>query len=586
MYTEGGYVVLLHTLLFLMISSMIVVGLITPLVSSNEAVRGQMKSVQAFAVGNSALEEVVYRLKNELSLPATEELVLGGVSATIAVSGDSEEKTISIDTEQDDFYRNFEIRASVGAGVNFLYGLHAGKGGFMMSGGAHINGSVYANGSIIGSGGPYITGSAFVANKADPVLDTSNGSPLPPPSSVTFGATTNPLDFAQSFRVSTTTPVSSVRLYMKRTAIESMKDVNVYLVPDSGGKPSSTKLATASFDERQLTTSFNHIKVSFSTPVALNPGSTYWLVLDAIDKSWDASYVIGVNANGYANGAGRIGTWANGDGGTWSNTSPAGLDAYFEVYVGGETGRIDGVTVGSAGGDAWANEVRNSTIHGSLFCKGSFNTNKPCDTSRADPVEQPFPVTDGNIADWKAEAEAGGVTVGNVSYGGSDVATIGPQKIQGNLSVTSGADLDIAGTVWVTGNLTISGGAVVKLANSYGNNPGVMVVDGLTSLTGGGVAQGNGMPQSYILLVSTSNCYSQTCGSNNAITVTGGTSSVILNAQKGAVVFTGGAWANQVTAYEVVMSGGTYVTYVDGISGINFGSGPAASWTIDEWEEI
>src|SRR5690606_9206371 len=119
-----------------------------------------------------------------------------------------------------------------------------------------------------------------------------------------------------------------------------------------------------------------------------------------------------------------------------------------------DTGLIDGVTVGSAGGDAWAHEVKNATVHGTIYCQSSSNTNKACDTSRPDPVEQPYPLSEGNILDWKSQAEAGGVHNGNMSFGGADTASIGPLKINGNLSIGAGATVTLTGTLWVTGNIT------------------------------------------------------------------------------------------------------------------------------------
>lgn len=582
---QGGYIVILNVLFFLTICSILVIALMTPLVSNSQAAKGQLKSVQAFMVGNSAVEESLYRLKKSYSLPASEQLVLGAATATISVASSPDEKTIRVDTESDDFFRNFEIETSTGAGVNFNYGLQSGRGGFIMSGGATINGNVYSNGDIIGSGGPIITGSAFVANQSNPNPNVQNGSLFPPTSEIAFGGNTTPQDFAQSFQVSTTSPVTSVRLYMKRTTTGWMNDINMYLVEDNGGKPDKTKMDTVTIGTSQITTSFNYISVPFSSAVSLTPGATYWLVFDT-STTWGSYYAIAASSSSYADGIGKTGTWANGNGGTWSDTSPAGLDAYFEIFVGGDTGLIDGVTIGQNGGDAWAFEVNNSTMYGDLYCQASFNNNKVCDSSRPDPSQQAFPVSDGNIADWKAEAEAGGTIVGNVSYGNDDTDTIGPVKIEGDLDVGAGATLNVSGTLYVTGDINVNGGGIVQLAGSYGTDPGVIVSDGLISVGGGGVFQGNGLSGSYVLVLTTSDCHTETCGNDMAITVSGGTDSVILNAQKGGIEFVGGASANQVTAYEVVMGGGTTVNYISGLADVNFSSGPAGSWTIDSWLEI
>lgn len=584
--TSYGYVIIGNVLFFAALSAALMTALMVPLTKSNEAVQGALSSNQAFITGNSAAEEALYRLKNSYDLGATEELVLGNATATIGVSSGSNEKTILIDAENNDFFRNLEIEASTGAGVSFNYGLQAGRGGFDMAGGAVINGNVHSNGDITGSGAPRITGSAIVANQSNPAAHVMSESSFPPSYEITFGGDSTPTqDVAQSFTVSTTSPLTAVRFNIKRTTTGWMNDIDMYIVEDDGGSPDGSKLDETTIGTSQITTSFNNLTVPLASPLNLTPGNTYWVVLDT-STTWGAHYALAADNNIYANGVAQGGQWSNGSGGSWSDTSPSGLDAYFAVYVGGDTGLIDGITIGESGGEAWAHEVNNSYLHGDLYCQASFSNNQACDTSRPDPAEQPFPVSEGNIEDWKDEAEAGGTISGDVSYSGDDVDTIGPVRIDGDLSVGAGAELYIAGTVYVTGDIDVSGGAFVELDSSYGNNPGVIVSDGLVSMTGGGVFRGNGLPDSYILVLTTSDCHSDTCGSDTAITVSGGTDSVILNAQQGAVEFVGGANANQVTAYEVIMSGGTTVNYISGLADVNFASGPSGSWTIDSWEEI
>lgn len=582
---HAGYVIMVNVLLFAAVTTALLAAVVVPLVTTSQTATGYQRSVQALMAGNSTIEEVVYRLKKGYDLPATEELIIGTATSSISVASEADAKTIQVATEDFDYARDFLVEASTAAGVTFNYGLQAGRGGFLMSGGAIINGNVYSNGNIIGSGGPRITGSAFVANQSNPTAAVSHGSVFPPAHSVAFGGNTTPQDFAQSFTVATSAPVTSVRLYMRRTTAGWMNDISMYITEDNGGKPKKTKLDTTTISKTQITTSYNYISVPLSSALTLTPGQTYWIVFDT-STTWGAYYELGAALSGYADGVGKTGTWSNGNGGSWGNTSPSGLDIYLDLYVGGETGSIKGVTIGESGGDAWAHEVTNSTIYGSLYCQVSGGNNKACDTSRPDPSEQAYPVSDGNIADWKAEASTGGVIIGDVSYGGADVDTLGPVIITGNLSVGSGAVLNIAGTMYVMGNISVSGGGIIQLDSSYADTPGILVSDSLISMTGGGVFQGTGLEGSYMLVLTTSDCHSTTCGSDTAITVSGGTDSVILNAQQGAVKFTGGATANQVTAYEVIMSGGTQVNYLEGLADVNFSSGPGGSWSIDRWEEI
>ena len=574
---KGGYVILLNTLIFLSVTFVVVMALVVPLAASNQSTTAFMKSTRAFVASSSAVEESLYRLKNEMQLGASETLGLGTATATLAVSSEIDAKTITVSSVDDVYERDVELEVSTGAGVSFNYGLQAGQGGFIMSGGARVNGNVYANGDVLGSGGPIITGSAISANKSNPTADQSSTGPATPTNDIDFGGNATPQDFAQSFHVSTSSEITSIRFYIKRTTTGWMNDINMYITADNGGKPHKTKLDNTTISTSQITTAYNYITVPLDSPLSLTPGSTYWIVFDT-STTWGNYYSIAGSSNGYANGTAKVGSWSNGNGGTWSNTTPSGLDAYFDIYVGGETGKIQGINIGQSGGEAWAHEVNNSTVNGDLYCQAGSGNNKTCNTSRPDPGQQPFPVSDGNIADWKAEAEAGGTISGNVSYGGADEDSIGPVKIDGDLSIGAGSSITMEGTLYITGDLDVSGGADLTLTSSYGSDPGAIIVDGEVNLSGGGVVEGNGIG-GYVLLLTTSN-------SSNAIRVSGGTDSVILNAQNGTIVFTGGATANQATANTINMSGGTVVNYIEGLADVNFSSGPSGSWTIDSWSEI
>jgi hypothetical protein len=584
---KSGQVIILNTLFFLAISFLIVLGIAGPVLNTYSISKSYLKSKQAFLLANSAAEEILYRLKTSKQLETSETLYLAGGSATINVGTVQDDKIISIDADVDNYQRNLNVQMTKGVGVSFNYGLQSGKGGFNMSGGATINGNVYSNGNIIGTGGPIITGSATAATASNPTASVVNSGPETPTHSINFGANNTPQDLAQSFSVNTNEPISSMKFYMKRSSAAWMNDITVRITTDNNNKPSKTTVATGSILHGQITTSFNYITVPFTSQPSLVTGNRYWIVFDT-GTTWGSNYTLAANNNVYSYGKIMTGNWASNNGGSWSNSNPNTTDIYFEVFTGGQTGKIQGVNIGSAGGDAWAHEVSNSTIAGSLYCQaGSGNGSKVCDTSRPDPVEKPYPVSDGNIAEWKSVAEAGGIHDGNLSYGGSDVESIGPIKINGNLSVGSGATLNLNGIVWVTGNISISGGARIKLGPSYGNTSGILVTDGRISMTGGGTMQGSGQAGSYILAVTTSECPdSGNCSNKPAIEVTGGTGSVILNAQKGTIGFSGGANAKQATAHKITMSGGTRVNYETGIAEVNFSSGPSGSWNLISWDEV
>lgn len=582
---KRGYVALSSVLLFAGITAIIVLGLARPVLASHAAAKAFTASTHAFLVGNSAAEDALYRLKNGMQLASSETLSFPNATAGIVVSDTFNSKQVSVSADSGDFNRALEVEVNQGSGVSFHYGIQAGIGGFVMSGGAGIYGNAYSNGDIIGSGGPFITGSATVANGADPTVDQHNGDVFPPAQQLDFGGNTTQQDAAQSFTAGTAEEVTSIRIYIKKSTTGWMNNITVRLTEDNGGKPAKQTLATAGINAGAVTTSFNYLTLPLSSVAELTPGETYWLVFDT-GTTWGAYYSLAAASNSYAGGVGQDGSWSNGNGGTWGATSPSGLDIYFDTYTGGDTGLITGITIGSGStGDAWAHEVNNSNVSGTIYCQAASGNNKACDTSRPDPVQQPYPVSDGNIADWKSQATAGGVTNGSLSYGGDDEDTLGPQKIVGNLSVGSGAILEITGIVYVTGNVSVSGGGIIRLGSSYGENSGVIVADGRISITGGGQVEGSGTSGSYLMMVTTSTCPTD-CGGQPAIHASGGTGAVILNAQEGTIQFSGGAQAKQATGKTIEMSGGTTIHYETGIADMTFSSGPSGGWSLLDWQEL
>jgi hypothetical protein len=232
--------------------------------------------------------------------------------------------------------------------------------------------------------------------------------------------------------------------------------------------------------------------------------------------------------------------------------------------------------VGTVSGTAQAHTVNYTNATGEIYCQVGTGNNKTC-LSQPDPAYIAFSVSEANIEDWKAEAEAGGIYNGNYSVGWAG-ATLGPKKIVGNLSVSGGGILTVTGTLWVTGNITLNGGGTIQLASSYGSDDGVLVADGSISISGGGHATGSGVEGSYIMMLSTST-------SSSALSVSGGAGAVIVYAPYGTINISGGASLKQATGYQMLISGGSSITYESGLANSNFSSGPSGSWSISGWGE-
>ena len=345
---------------------------------------------------------------------------------------------------------------------------------------------------------------------------------------------------------------------------------------NSGNSPSySGVLASGTVSSSLVSTEYSWIDIPLTANQILNDNTTYWIVIDA---NVDASnyYIIAANTT-YGNGQAKRGRT---DTGSWSNTSPSGLDGYFKLTLGTSDVGIMGedqyndLTVGSA----YAYSVNYVSGTGSIYCQTGGGNNKSCDTSRANPVVEPMPVSDATINLWKSEATAGGTPLSSQSVNWAG-ATLGPKKISGSLTVSGGGTLLVSGTLWVTGDITISGGAHVRSNNSAKSF--AIVADGKITLSGG--ASIDGSAGSHILLVSTSNDPTQ------AITISGGANDTALYAANGGVRVTGGASVKAAAAEYLYISGGANVIYDPEMSSLNLTSdesnGSAGSSNIKSWKE-
>jgi len=463
-----GAAMIIVVFFFMFISLTILIGIITPVVREYSIVKDNFNSKSSYFVAESGVEDVLYRLKNNMSVGTNESLVINNSSTTTIITDVSaNEKEISSLGDTNSNQRKVNINVTTGTGVSFSYGVQSGQGGFLMDNNSSVVGSVYSNGTITGSGS--ITGSAISANSSSLTSDQSNGSGVPS-YDVSFDNANATEDFAQSFQISQTEIINKVQLYLKK--VGSPSNLNVRIVTNSSGSPSTTTLTSGSLSSSLVSTNYGWVEVPFSSNIQLVSGMTYWIVIDGSYSS-TKYYKIGANNNGYSNGVGKIGKYS----GAWNNTSPAGLDAFFNLYTGGVNGLISGITIGQgSSGIAHAHTVNNSTVAGNLLCKTGSGNNKACNTSSPDPVQIPMPISEQNISDWKSEAEEGGTYSGNYTANGTTVS-LGPRKINGNLIVENGANLTITGTVWVTGSINISNNATVRLHASYGESDAVMISD-------------------------------------------------------------------------------------------------------------
>ncbi|MBP6974495.1 MAG: hypothetical protein KBB54_00960 [Candidatus Pacebacteria bacterium] len=576
--SQNGQVIIGALLLFLTISITVLVGIATPVAIQVRTAADFLQSKQGYISADVLNEEALYRLNQGRTLPSTLVLSFNDATSTALITDVGGAKQVIATGISGAFTRLSKSIFSQGEGISINYGLQVGDGGLTMSGSPTITGNVISNGNISGSGVSTITGSAIASTASVQTTDQSNGSGVPAVNT-TFGNANATQDFAQSFTVSTTTPVARVMLYIKKTGTPA--NATVRITTTSGGNPTNTTLMSGTLSATQVTTSYGWVPVNFTSNVALVPGTTYWLMVDVSSNSTTNTYVMGVsNTNSYTAGSVKTGRYSNGS--SWTAAS-ANNDAFFQLYLGGVSS-ISGMVVN---GNATAYTVNNSTVSGTLSCQSGTGNNKVCNTSSSTPTTTTFPFSESNIAEWKADATAGGVYTGNITLDNIDATSTGALKINGNLTITDAARMTISGTLYITGNLSVQGDTDLVLNSSVGANSVVIVVDGTVNIGNAANVSGSGTAGSYMMIVTTSSCGGLTsCSGTSAVSLGGAAGAVVLLAPNGQVAFTGSASAKAVVAYKMSLVGATRLNYESGLADIEFNSGPSGSWVTDSWKEI
>ncbi len=581
---QKGAAILIVVLFFVILSATLLVGVSMPIAQQIRNANEFLTSKKSYTAADAQAENTLYRL-NKGKTDSPGDITLLGAVATGIVTDVGDDKRISIQSTLGQFQRFIQAQFKRDTGVSFNYGLQTGTGGLNMQGSSYIVGNVYSNGDIVGAGGSgwynsYISGDAIAATISNPTAQVEN---LTTSGSYTqnVGVSNTNQDFAQSFVMSTSSPIVEIDLYLKK--IGSPANATVKIVNNSGGLPGSTVLTSGTLNSTLATSLYAYVPVTMTTSVALSVGTTYWIVIDVPSNSTTNYYTLGVNDNGYA-GVAKQGKYNT----SWAALATSTLDAGFKVLVGGDTGSITGIGVGTSGtGDAWARTVTNTTVGGALYCQTGTGNNKTCDTSRADPAPSPMPVSSGNIDEWKALASAGG-TIGSQTIDGVRTVYLGPVKINGDLNVEGSGKLYITGPIYVTGIIKVQGAGKIYVDSSLGTASGIMVADGVVNLEGSGGIYGSGAAGSYVVVVTNSTCpggSNCSSGSTYALKISGNAGSVVLTALDGSVQLEGSVGIKALAAKQVNMSGTAHIIYESGLASLDFTSGPSGSWTVSSWKE-
>lgn len=267
------------------------------------------------------------------------------------------------------------------------------------------------------------------------------------------------------------------------------------------------------------------------------------------------------------------------NGSVYSNGSITGSNGSYITGTAVAVGNITNVDVGtSTTSDAWATGITSINVTGNLYCQTGTGNNKSCNLTKGVPPSVGYPLTEEEINGWKADASAGGTTVGNVTI--SSNTTLGPRKIEGNLIVNAFTTLTVTGTIYVTGSITLGNDAGVRLSSGYGESGGIVMSDGTITFNNNVTLAGSGTSGSYLMMMTNSN-------SSSAISIgNGNTTEVILYAQNGTIQMGNNANVRSLTANTIALGNNTVLNYTQGLLDAVFNSGPSGGYQIDGWKDV
>ncbi|MDO8529898.1 MAG: hypothetical protein Q7S10_00585 [bacterium] len=380
--------------------------------------------------------------------------------------------------------------------------------------------------------------------------------------------------------------MSSLIFYRQRTSTHSVKSTQSYYAAEAGIEDALLKLN----DNPGMASGSYNLAVGNSTATITVPamvgGSRTILAkgdTTAINRSIEVVYSIdgeGVEFNYGAHvGAGGL-SMDNGskiEGNVFSNGDITGSGTITNnVVVSGNGSKIEGPRVN---GSVLAYTCRASVVDGNLtYVAGGVNTCTVAgstQTQSSSIPSQSLPISQSQIDGWKTGAADGGSS-GSVTVSGTQ--SLGPRKINGNLTLNNNATLMITGTLHVTGNITLNNNAKLQLDASYGSLGGVVVADGLILMNNNSSTRGSGESGSYLLVISTSS-------SDSAIILNNNADDGVFYTSAGRVTLSNNATVKELTGYKIRLQNNAVIKYENGLPNTFFADGPGGGWQVTSWQE-
>ncbi len=518
---------------------------------------GETASETTFYAAESGINEALYRLASD-PLPGTFSYTLNDTSVEVAIGPDPANPyrriITSTATHQDGHIRKLQLSAVTNSYAGgFNYAVQTGEGGFEILNNSSVVGDVYTNGNIFGGTGAAIQalvdGNAWVARGT-----AETEGPEQENANVNYAVANqaDTTDVAQSFVTAIDSPLKKIGLYIKRVGTLP-GNVTLRVVSDQAGSPSANTIVSKVIQKNTFPTSLEWMEISFDIGPVLSAGTSYWIVLDSpgFDAGKYLVWDIHTDPNAYPDGEAKESS--DYAGGTWNGIVG---DFKFRTYLGYGTTFVRQIEVT---GDLRANTIEKSEIHGDAYYQTISNTDVDGASfpGSTDPDPKPLPISDADINGWKALAAAGTVLSGDQTITGT--VTLGPTKIEGNLTLSNSAHLIMNGILWVTGDITFTNpGVQISLDPSFGAGSSVMIADGRIDINNNASITGSGDPKSYLLVLSTNNSLNP---ASPAINAANNSTAVIYYAKNGMIRVYNGSDLNGSSGYYLTLEETSTITY-------------------------
>ncbi|PCI29210.1 hypothetical protein COB55_02595 [Candidatus Wolfebacteria bacterium] len=247
-------------------------------------------------------------------------------------------------------------------------------------------------------------------------------------------------------------------------------------------------------------------------------------------------------------------------------------------------------------GDVHAHTIKDSIIFGDAYYQTITNTFVSGEefSGSDDQATSTLPISDAQIDEWEAEAEAGGIISTPCPYKIEDATTLGPIKIICDLEISgNNYEVTLEGHVWVTGDIIIKNSPTIKVADSLGatsvaiiaDNPSDRLDSSMIKIDNSVEFEGSGSGGSYVLVISENESIS-TGGSNTAVDISNSTDGdLLVYSARGEILLQNSIGLAEVTGYKVRLKNSATITYESGLVNLLFTSGPSGGFVIKSWGE-